>query len=145
MTVTPAAPSDLNAIRSIWYEDSLAWPVARALVEAMGRAEYSEVTTRQLNATLDQLGAYVVRPPGAPEDTIGAFMVADLSRDGAALVHWVESKRRWRGLGMARELFAMLDGRKVTYVRYATEAQRAGMDALGWSYRPSLAFGGEWQ
>lgn len=132
-----AGDDDLNCIRSIWFEEQLIAPPVVHLFSALGRDLGSRVVSRAIDRTLEELGAYVVRPDGAPDDTVAAFMVADLA---APLVHWLCVKRAWRRQGLTKPLFAMLDGLEgVRFTRYATKAQRLALEARGWAYAPTEA------
>ena len=132
-----ATADDLNCIRSIWYTEQLVCPRVGAPRAALGHELAARVLVGGINALLAAHGAFVVRPDGAPEDTVASFMVADLA---APTVHWICTKRRWRKQGLSLPLFALLDGKKdVGFSRYLTHAQRVGLEARGWVYRPEAA------
>lgn len=136
--IARATEGDLSFIRSCWMQDVRAWYGPRQ------PEEYDEHEPRIRDALLDQLGAYVVRPlgEGVPEDTIGAFMVADLGAR-EAVVHWLGTKRAWRGQGFAAALLEFAEqGRSVRFTRHGGPAQLAGLVARGWRYVPHLAWGG---
>ena len=132
-----AGDDDLNCIRSIWFEEQLIAPPVVHLFSALGRDLGARLVAAGIDRALSEHGAYVVRPDGAPDDTVAAFMVADLS---APLVHWLCVKRAWRRQGLTRPLFAMLDGLEgVRFSRYATKAQRVALEARGWTFAPTEA------
>lgn len=132
-----ATDDDLNCIRSIWFEEQLIAPPVVHLFSGLGRELGARLVSKAIDAALEAHGAYVVRPDGAPDDTVAAFMVADLS---SPLVHWLAVKRAWRRQGLTKPLFAVLDGLEgVRFTRYATRAQREALEARGWTYAPTEA------
>lgn len=139
--ITLAGDEDMPLVRKMLFEDSATWPVAESMRRAMGWPLYAAAYSTLCDDAIRRSQVYVARDAGAPVDTVCAFMIADLRRGQEATIQWLASKRAWRGTGFVKELLGLLDGKSVSFTRYATDAQRIGLEARGWVYAPHLAMG----
>lgn len=114
----PAVEADMNFIRRAWMQD-VRDPV--------------DIRLGIRNAVLETSTVLVLRPPEAPPDTVGAFIVM-----GDGLVSWYGVKRAWRGLGFGLMCIAEAESAfpAVRFARYATQEQKRFLERRGWVYSP---------
>ena len=123
MIFHPAIEEDLNFIRRAWAQD-VKDPFA--------------IRIKVRDAVMARALTLVSRPPGAPADTVGGFLVMS-----GHVVHWYGVKRPWRHMGFGLELVAEAERRaaeaghdKPIFTRFATQAQKRFLLSRGWSFIP---------
>jgi hypothetical protein len=97
-------------------------------------AEY-RVKVRDVVLAAPRTEVFVLRPNGAPSDTVAGFIVLT----PGLFVHWMGVKRTFRGLGLGLRL--VLEAEKAgakAFGRVGGWRQRAFLEGRGWVYAPRL-------